>query len=102
MKDIEYFAERIREELEDAKQYAENALLWKDKRRETSKVLAELSREELEHAEALHHQALALINEAKASGATATPEMKAIWDWEHKHLIKCKEKVEHMFKMLRE
>jgi hypothetical protein len=87
MKDIEYFAERIRKELEDAKQYAENALLWKDKRRETSKALAELSREELEHAEVLHHQAVALINEAKAAGATATSEMKVIWDWEHKHMI---------------
>lgn len=97
MKDIEYFAERIREELEDAKQYAENALLWKDKRKETSKALAELSREELEHAEALHHQAVALINEAKASGATATPEMKAVWDWEHKHMI---EKTMHIKSLL--
>lgn len=97
MKDIEYFAERIREELEDAKQYAENALLWNDKRRETSKALAELSREELEHAETLHHQAVALIKEAKADGATPSEAMKIVWDWEHKHMI---EKTAHIKNLL--
>lgn len=102
MKEIKHLAEYIREELHDAEKYAKAALKTKDTYREMSQAFAELARQELSHAEALHHQATALIRKQRDNGITPPAAMQAVWDWEHEHMIERKSKIEHLLKMFRE
>lgn len=87
MRSIKKVAEEIREELEDAKNYAEKAVKLRDKDMTSASVYAELSRQELGHADKLHEMAVRLINEQRAAGVAPPVAMQAVWDWEHENMI---------------
>lgn len=101
MKIIKYLAEQIREELEDAENYAKQAHKVKEEDRELSNTLAELSRQELAHSDALHLQAERLIKKTRENGIVPPAAMTAVWDWEHERLIEKTAHVKHLVDMLR-
>lgn len=92
MKEIKSLAHDITEELEDAEHYAKCAAEHADDR-ELSSVYADLSRQELGHADRLHDQAVTLIREKKNSGDTVPTAMQIVWDWEHEKMMRAKAKV---------
>lgn len=61
MKEIKWAAEKIRDELEDAENYAKKALSWRDSSPELSQLAAGLAQQELTHVDMLHKQAVKLI-----------------------------------------
>lgn len=87
MKEIKWLSEQIEEELEDAEKYAKAALYHKHTDPEMSRTCIELSRQELNHSEILHANAVRLIKEQTEKGVEVPPAMQAVWDWEHKKMI---------------
>lgn len=87
MKEIKYLVERMEEEIEDADGYIEKALLMKDERKQLADTLCKISEQEMMHYQMLHEQAVSLIEQHKQKHGEVPPEMKAIWEWEHKQRI---------------
>lgn len=87
MKVIKQLVDDIKEELKGAENYATLAKL----NREGDKVLADtyhkLSEVEMSHVTMLHTQIARIISEYEKSGEEPRPDMKAIWEWQHKELI---------------
>lgn len=86
MHEIRYFAEGIREELDDAEKYAREAVKHTEDPEDAS-TYADLSRQELGHANRLHEMALRHIEKAKDAGLHLTEAEKAVWDWEHERML---------------
>lgn len=87
MKKIKMLAEQIEEELNDAEKYAACAAKFADDDRELSSMYADLSRQELTHADKLHAAAVRYIRQAKDSGANVPESMQIVWDWEHEKMV---------------
>lgn len=83
MKMMAEIVEDIREELEGAEHYAKKATQYKDQDRRLSGMYADLASQELSHVDALHTQAVRLIQDQRATGAEVPAGMQAVWDWEH-------------------
>ena len=80
MHEIKHLAEEIREELDDAEKYAREDP-------EDASTYADLSRQELGHANRLHEMAVRHIEKAKDAGLHPTEAMQAVWDWEHERML---------------
>lgn len=93
MKDIKLLSKHIREELQDAENYAKLALRYKDDDRSLSQAFEKLANQELDHAEILHAQATRLIKDKKESGTEPPASMLAVWNWEHENMIECVAKI---------
>lgn len=91
---LKKLAKRIQKELDQACDYAEQAMLVKNKSSQTAELFATLSEEELVHAEKLLREGHRLVK-AKEGGSydstkavKSTEELiseehcKAIWEWE--------------------
>lgn len=76
MKDIEYLAEYIQEELHDAEKYAKAAFYHKDLNSELSRLYAELSQQELNHSNMLHEQSIKLIKMQREKGVEGHAAMQ--------------------------
>ena len=71
-------------ELDAAEHYAKHALRNKDEDKELGDVYARVARQELEHCELFHAQAVRLIREYDKE----PPEsMRAIWEYEHDRIM---------------
>lgn len=101
MKEIKSLAHDIAEELEDAEHYARCAAEHMDSNREMASMYADLSRQELGHADKLHDQAVSLIRERNSSGETVPAAMQIVWDWEHEKMMRAKAKVLTLLDMVR-
>lgn len=101
MKEIKMIAENISEELEDAEKYAKCAAKYMDSDRELMSMFADLSRQELSHADKLHAQAVRLIHDQKSKGVEAPQAMMIVWEWEHEKMIRDKAKILAMLDMLK-
>lgn len=88
MKEIEWLAESMEEEINDADKYAVKAHHYKLDDPELSRTCAELARQELEHSNMLHNQAERLIKNHRKEHGEPPAAMKAIWDWEHEKIVK--------------
>ena len=86
MHEIRYFAEGIREELDDAEKYAREAVKHAEDP-EDARTYADLSRQELGHANRLHEMAVRHIEKAKDAGLHPTEAERAVWDWEHERMM---------------
>ena len=84
MKIIKCLAEMIHEELEDAEKYGKKALEYKDSDKRLADMFYNLSKQDLEHANMEHEQAVRLIKDQNTEAPAA---MQAVWDWEHEHMI---------------
>lgn len=87
MKEIKWLAEQIEEELHDAEKYAKSALYYKHTDPDMSRLCGELARQELNHSDMLHGQAVKLIKAQREKGVEAPPAMQAVWDWQHERMI---------------
>ena len=87
MTKIKKLADEISEELDSAKEYAENHLMYKAKGNdEWSKRFFEMANDELKHADYLHDLAVAEIDELRKV-YTPPQEMLEKWDADHKKYV---------------
>lgn len=84
MKIIRCIAEQIREELEDAEKYIMLAMEWKDEDEDAAEVFYELSKEEIGHADKLHEQVTAEIEEYRRTEGEPPEGMRELYEWMHK------------------
>ena len=87
MKMIAEIVEDIREEMDGAEHYAKKAAQYKDQDRRLAGMYADIASQKLNHVDALHTQAVRLIQDQKSTGAEAPAGMQIVWDWEHKHMV---------------
>lgn len=83
MKQIKRIVEYIEEELDGAEDYAKEAIHEKDVDKPLADMYYGMAMTEMEHVNALHKQAVRLIEEQKKAGVQVPAPMQAIWDWEH-------------------
>ena len=83
MKRIKHLADQIKDELESAKDYAEEYLTFKAKGDAPwSTRYKEMSTDELKHANYIHERVMNEINELKK---VYTPPEEMMEKWEHEH-----------------
>lgn len=99
MKEIKLLAHQIRDELDVAEEYAMCAVKLKADHPTDSSAYVEMAKDELDHADKLHKMAVRAIDKAIKDGATASPAMTAVWDWEHENLLDRVAKVKTMLSM---
>ncbi len=100
MNEIRHLAEEIREELDDAEKYAREAVKYAGEDLEDASTYADLSRQELGHADRLHEMALRHIEKAKDAGLHPTEAEKAVWDWEHERMLDRTAHVKNLLSMM--
>ena len=89
MRIIEQIVDAMQEELHDAEKYTTKALEHKDGDRELADMYYGIARQELQHADIEHDQAVRIIRDY-GNNREVPPTMQAIWDWEHKKLTEHK------------
>lgn len=71
-------------ELDAAEHYAKHALRNRDDDKELAETYAKIARQELEHCEIFHAQAVRLIREYDREPPEA---MRAVWEYEHERIM---------------
>lgn len=71
-------------ELDAAEHYAKHALRNRDGDKELAETYARIARQELEHCEMFHAQAVRLIREYDREPPEA---MRAVWEYEHERIM---------------
>ena len=87
MKIIETLSERISEEIEDAKAYAEMAIEHREDYPDLAQTLYDISREEMDHRSRLHNAVVKIIEDYRQSRGEPPAEMMAVYDYLHKKQI---------------
>ena len=87
MRIIKILSDQICEEIDGAKDYAINALEYRDIYPDLSKFYHSTSQIEYEHAEKLHEFVQKRVTEAKDSGRTYPEEMLEKWEQKHRECI---------------
>ena len=87
MKIIKCLAEKIAEEIADADAYIELANKWKEEEPETAELFADLSEEEMGHANRLHEKAEELIKEYRDENGEPPAGMLALYEYMHQKQI---------------
>lgn len=87
MKLIQKLTDMIDEEISDARKYARCSLEHKDDDVELSKTFAQLSNEELGHAERLHAQVVRIINKYKSEHGDPPEHMLFIYNYLHDRAV---------------
>jgi hypothetical protein len=101
MKEIKKMAEEIREELEDAEKYAKEAAAHKGVDDQTATMYADLSQQELGHAERIHSRVTEIIKRHRTEHGEPPAPMLAVWEWEHGKMIEHEAKIRTMLDMIR-
>ena len=92
MKIIEYLSEKIEDEIEDATDYAKNAIADKVMYPWLSEVLYSISTDECKHKQMLHDAVVRLIKEYRERTGEPPADMLARYDYLHKkHIEAAKE-----------
>ena len=87
MKIIKGLSEKIEDELQDAADYIDLAMRWKQDEPETAELFYELSTEEMGHMEKLHKEVSELIEEYRKEHGDPPKEMMTLYDYLHeKHI----------------
>ena len=87
MKIIKCLSEKIEDELQDAADYIDLAMRWKQDEPETAEMFYELSTEEMGHMEKLHKEVTELIEEYRKEHGDPPKEMMTLYDYLHeKHI----------------
>lgn len=88
MKIIARLVEMMKEELEDSEKYAICALEYKTQFPKLAQRFHDLANGEMQHMRTLHSEAERMIQELRDEEGDPSPEMLAIYNWEHERLIK--------------
>ena len=87
MKIIKCLADKIEEELNDARAYIELAIKWKEEQPETADLFYELSKEEMGHMEKLHEEVQDLIEDYRKQTGEPPKDMTTLYEYLHeKHM----------------
>ena len=87
MKIIKCIAEKIQEEVKDANAYIDLAMEWKSDQPEAAAIFAQLSTEEIGHADRLHGLVVSLIRKYRDENGEPPAGMMALWEYLHeKHM----------------
>lgn len=84
---IKCLSEKIEDELDDACEYVDLALKWKNDEPDTADVFYELSLAEMEHMEKLHNEVVELIEEYRKEHGEPPKEMLVLYDYLHEQHI---------------
>ena len=87
MKIIETLSEKISEEIEDAKAYAEMAIEHREDHPDLAQTLYDISTEEISHMNRLHNAVVKIIEDYRQSRGEPPAEMMAVYDYLHKKQI---------------
>ena len=87
MKIIKCLAEKIQEEIQDAEAYISLAMEWKAEEPEVAELFAELSKEEMGHADRLHKAVAELIRRYREQNGEPPAGMLALYNYLHEKQI---------------
>ena len=99
---IKCLAEKIEEELNDAKAYIELAIKWKKEQPETADLFYELSQEEMGHMEKLHEEVQNLIEDHRKQTGEPPRDMMTLYEYLHEKHMKAATEIkvkQGMYKM---
>ena len=89
MKIIKCLSEKIEDELQDAEEYIDLAMRWKQEDPKTADLFYELSVEEMGHMERLHDDVAQIIDEYRKQHGEPPKDMMTLYDYLHeKHIGK--------------
>jgi hypothetical protein len=87
MKIIQILSEKIEEEVCDAKSYVKMSIEYKEDYPELSRTLYNLSTQEMEHMNLLHHEVTEIIRRYRETNGEPPADMLAVYDYLHKQQI---------------
>lgn len=99
MKKIAVLAERIREELEGAEDYAKLATQHKAEDKALADTYATIASQELSHVDVLHAQVARLIKDYRSTGHEPPAGMMEVWAYEHEQHIEHVTKIKMLLEM---
>ena len=102
MKIIKCIAEHIAEEISDAEAYIDMAAQWKEEQPDAARVFADLSAEEMGHAEKLHEVVTDLIREYRDQHGDPPAGMMALYEYMHDRQLENSMRVKVKQKMYEE
>ena len=102
MKIIEYYTDKILEEIKDAKGYAMKALELRDTDPDQARELNELSVEEMGHMSRLHDMVVGIIEKYRKEKGEPPADMLARYNYKHKIAIEKAAKVKNLQAMFSE
>lgn len=87
MKIIKTLSKKIEEEINDAKEYAQMALKYKEDYPELSQTLYKISLQEMEHMNLLHSAVAEIIRKYREQNGDPPAEMLAVYNYLHEEQI---------------
>ena len=102
MKIIEYYTNKIKDEIKDAKNYAMKALEIRDTDPDQARALYDLSVEEMGHMNRLHGLIVDIIDNYRKTKGDPPAEMLARYNYLHKEAIEKAAKVKTLQGMFTE
>jgi hypothetical protein len=88
MKTLTYLIEKAYDTLEEVEEYTIQAMNLKATHKELADVYFKIAEEHVGIFKMLHDEMGSLIEEEKRNGKHPTPEMEAIFNYEHERIIK--------------
>ena len=102
MKIIEYYTDKIAEELKDAKNYAMKALELRDTDPDQAQALYDISVEEMGHMSMLHSLVVGIIEKYRKEKGEPPVDMMARYNYLHQKAIEKAAKVKNLQSMFKE
>ena len=102
MKIIEYYMDKIKSEIKDAKNYALKALELRDTEPDQAQALYDLSLEEMNHMNRLHGLVVGIIEKYRKEKGEPPADMLARYDYLHQRAIEKAAKVKNLQAMFKE
>ena len=90
---IKCLSQKIEDEIEDANDYIDLAVKWKQEEPDTADLFYELSLEEMGHMEKLHKEVAELIDEYRKEKGEPPKDMMILYEYLHEMHIKTATKV---------
>ena len=89
MKIIKCLSEKIEDELQDASDYIDLAMKWKQDEPDTANLFYDLSVEEMGHMDKLHTEVTELIEEYRKENGEPPKDMMTLYEYLHEiHIAK--------------
>jgi hypothetical protein len=98
MKIIKELAHKIKEELNDAENYAKASLEERATNPSLAAVYFRLANDEIGHAEMLHEQAVVMIRK-HSEEKEIPPVMRELWAWQHEEIVEEEKEVRMLLEM---